>query len=270
MTLAMVFGALMALLAACGGEKQGTDSAAAARERAADPATRGAAEAASQTPPAEEPSPGAAAVTQQSGLQAEVPEAAVASPGASAPGTNTTAAPSTATPASPAAAAAGEEQAAAEGEEAVPLPELTPVAQRPQAPAFTATDISGRQFALADLRGEVTLVVFWATWCRPCIMEIPHLVRLQEAYGAKGLNVLGLSIDRRGLAVVKPFLQAHPEINYTIVPNGLGAADAFGGISSIPTSVLIDRAGRVIRGFVGLTPGEVLEGYVQAALQEQG
>jgi thiol-disulfide isomerase/thioredoxin len=126
----------------------------------------------------------------------------------------------------------------------------------------------GRPVSLAGMKGKVGLVVFWATWCRPCIMEIPHLVRLHEGYGKQGLAIVGLSIDRRGIAVVKPFVDSHPEINYPIVPNGLAAADAFGGIASIPTSFLIDREGRVIRMFVGLMPGEMLEGFVKAALQE--
>jgi cytochrome c biogenesis protein CcmG/thiol:disulfide interchange protein DsbE len=99
-------------------------------------------------------------------------------------------------------------------------------------------------------------------------MEIPHLIHLAETYRGQGLKILGLSMDRQGIAVVQPFLRQHPEINYTIVPSGVAAAHAFGGVPSIPTSFLVDRQGRVVRSFVGLVPGPILEGYVRAALAE--
>lgn len=243
-------------LGACSGEREAGSSGTEARSATQTPPASQPAE----TSPASSPTPPAAqapAPATRDAREAEAgPQAGVAA-----------GAPAGAVPAS----GAGAGEAAAEAGEPEPaLPELTPPEARPAAPEIAVTDMSGRQITLADYRGKVLLAVFWATWCRPCMMEIPHLVHLQEAYGKQGLGILGLSLDRRGIAVVKPFLQSRPEINYTIVPNGLAAADAFGGITSIPTSVLIDRSGRVIRGFVGLVPGEVLEGYVKAALAEQG
>jgi cytochrome c biogenesis protein CcmG/thiol:disulfide interchange protein DsbE len=146
--------------------------------------------------------------------------------------------------------------------------ELPPEVDRLASPELDLVDLSGRRIDLAELRGQVVLLAFWATWCRPCIMEIPHLIHLTEAYEAAGFKVLGISVDRNGMAAVKPFMEKKPQINYTIVPNGVGAAMAFGGIRNIPTSFLVDRKGRVVRAFVGLQPPELLEGYVQAALKE--
>ena len=150
----------------------------------------------------------------------------------------------------------------------VPQLELPPEADRMTSPELELVDLSGRRIDLAELRGQVLLLAFWATWCRPCIMEIPHFIHLTEAYEAAGFKVLGISVDRNGMAAVKPFMEKKPQINYTIVPNGVGAAMAFGGIRNIPTSFLVDRKGRVVRAFVGLQPPELLEGYVQAALKE--
>jgi thiol-disulfide isomerase/thioredoxin len=262
---------LVLTTAGCGGERKGnaassreaSGTASAEFEKAAN------SEIAAVPTPAASSTPAPAAAAPQAASQ---PAPALASQLATGPtgqaATGPTGQAATATkPATPAASAAASEPPEAQEP---PLPPLTPVADRKPAPAFTATDMAGREIGLVGLKGKVSLVVFWATWCRPCMMEIPELVRLQQAYGSKGLTVLGLSVDRRGLAVVKPFLEKHPEINYPIVPSGLAAADAFGGVTSIPMSFLIDREGRIIRSFVGLMPGEVLEGYVKAALQEEG
>jgi thiol-disulfide isomerase/thioredoxin len=191
------------------------------------------------------------------------PETTVAAP---APPMQQAAAPKT-EPTSPPAAPAPAE---AQKEPQVPLPTLPPAQERVAAPALTVADMEGREITIAGLAGRPVMVVFWATWCRPCIMEIPHLVHLQETYGKRGLTILAISLDANGLAAVKPFLEKHPEVNYTVVPNGMQAQAAFGGIRSIPTAFLLDRKGRVARKFVGLTPGEELAGWVQAALRERG
>ena len=64
-------------------------------------------------------------------------------------------------------------------------------------------------------------------------------------------------------------LEKHPEVTYTIIPNGGEAAAAFGGIRSIPNSFMLDRQGRIVKQFVGLTAGDTLEGWVQALLREK-
>jgi cytochrome c biogenesis protein CcmG/thiol:disulfide interchange protein DsbE len=151
----------------------------------------------------------------------------------------------------------------------VPLPSLPPADQRATVRDLKLKDMAGREISIASLRGKPAMVVFWATWCRPCVMEIPHLVRLQETYAKHGLKIVAISLDGNGMAAVKPFLEKHPEMTYTVIPNGAEASAAFGGIRSIPNSFLLDRQGRVVKQFVGLTPGETLEGWVQAALREK-
>ncbi|MBD3236615.1 MAG: redoxin domain-containing protein [Candidatus Eisenbacteria bacterium] len=149
-----------------------------------------------------------------------------------------------------------------------PRPELPPSDERQRPPDLRLVDLAGDEIELRQMQGQVVLLAFWATWCRPCIMEIPHLVHLVETYADAGFEVLGVSVDRGGMRAVKPFVDRHPEINYPIIPNGVPAAQTLGGIRSIPTSFLLDRQGRVLRAFVGLQPPEVLEGHIQAALLE--
>lgn len=151
----------------------------------------------------------------------------------------------------------------------IPLPALPRPESRKAAPELTLKDLAGRGLSLQDLRGEVVLINFWATWCPPCKKEIPRLIQLQEIYGPAGFRVLGLSIDQNGLAAVKPFVGARKEINYTIIPNGRRAAQAFGGINSIPTTFVLDREGRIVYKLRGYDTANTLEGYVQAALRER-
>ncbi len=148
------------------------------------------------------------------------------------------------------------------------LPRLPDPLRRPAAPAVEMVDLNGRRFSLADHKGEVVLLVFWATWCRPCKIEIPTLVHLQETYADSGLAVLGVSVDQTGLKAVKPFVRGRKEINYTIVPNGRRPAQSFGGIRSIPTNFVIDRQGRVVQKIRGVMPERELEALIVATLRE--
>lgn len=151
----------------------------------------------------------------------------------------------------------------------VALASLPPASERATVRDLKLKDMAGREISLAGLRGKPVMIVFWATWCAPCKMEIPHLVHLQETYAKHGLKIVAISLDGNGMAAVKPFLEKHPEITYTVIPNGAEAAAVFGGIRSIPNSFMLDRQGRIVKQFVGLTPGETLEGWVQALLREK-
>ena len=137
------------------------------------------------------------------------------------------------------------------------------------APNFMLEDLSGKSFSLSDIKGQVVIVDFWATWCGPCVMSIPELVDLQEKYEGKGLVVIGISVDDD--RVSKGDLLAFREkmrINYRILrANNKVYEDYFGGTSgfSIPTLFVIDREGKVRNRLVGFTPGAV-EKSVQSLL----
>jgi thiol-disulfide isomerase/thioredoxin len=136
-----------------------------------------------------------------------------------------------------------------------------------EAPDFTMIDVStGKTFRLSEQRGKVVLIDFWATWCGPCRMAIPHLIELQKEYRKRGLQVVGVSLDQQGPAVVKPFYEQW-KMNYAVVVDDQGMiARDYGGIRSIPTALLLDKHGRILTGFVGYRPKQEYEQAIKAAL----
>jgi thiol-disulfide isomerase/thioredoxin len=131
---------------------------------------------------------------------------------------------------------------------------------------FTLKDVSGKDVTLADYKGKVILLDFWATWCGPCKVEIPHFVEFQEKYGAKGLQIVGVSVDDP-VDKLAPYVK-EMGMNYPVL-QGLGhddVQDAYGPILGIPVSVMISRDGKVCATHTGLTGKDVFEKEIQALL----
>lgn len=129
-------------------------------------------------------------------------------------------------------------------------------------PAFTVTDIEGRHHNSQDWRGKVVLVNFWATWCPPCLAEIPALVELQKRYGDQ-LLVVGISEDTLPVEAVKSF-GAERGINYPIVMSTPELQQRFPGIVALPTTFVLDRDGRMVKKHVGLLQLEETEQLTRA------
>ena len=119
------------------------------------------------------------------------------------------------------------------------------------APDFTLENMQGEKVNLADLRGKVVIVNFWATWCAPCIREVPSLDRLQAELGPEGLQVVAVSVDRAGAEIVGPFLA---ELGVTrldiLLDPKFRSARAF-SISGLPATFVIDPEGRLVGGLEG-------------------
>ncbi len=128
---------------------------------------------------------------------------------------------------------------------------IKPEAKRKQAPGFSLKDADGEIVNLADYKGKVVLVNFWATWCGPCEVEIPWFVEFEQKYKGRDFAVLGISMDDDGWKAVKPYIASH-KINYRVMIGSELISQKFGDIDSLPTSFILDRQGRIAANHVGL------------------
>ncbi len=136
---------------------------------------------------------------------------------------------------------------------------------RSAAPVLNLTLVDSK--SLPSLAGKVVLVDFWATWCPPCRQMIPGLIELQKTYGERGFTVVGLSTDQGEAGTVLKFME-RVGINYPVALADGQLAQAFGGIEYLPTSFLIDRAGRIVSRHVGYMSKSELEAQLKPLLDE--
>jgi thiol-disulfide isomerase/thioredoxin len=123
------------------------------------------------------------------------------------------------------------------------------------APDIVGTDRQNVPVQLSRLRGRVVVVNFWATWCGPCRAEIPMLNHLRDELGPRGLEVIGVSLDEEGWTAVSQFLAEQP-IEYDITLGNDGVSDAFGGVTALPATFVIDRNGRIVMKTRGVLAAE--------------
>jgi thiol-disulfide isomerase/thioredoxin len=122
-----------------------------------------------------------------------------------------------------------------------------------RAPAFHLTDMNGQAVNLADLAGKVIMLDFWATWCGPCVSEIPDFINMQNEYGPDGFVIIGVSSDAGGWNDVVPFVNANG-VNYTQTLETSRIATDYGPIEFIPTTYIINREGMIEERLVGSRP----------------
>ncbi len=144
-------------------------------------------------------------------------------------------------------------------------PSASGTAQHGEAPDFTLPRLDGGQLRLSSYRGKVVLLDFWATWCVPCREEIPHFVELQQKYGDRGLQIIGVSMDDSP-DPVRPFYQQF-HMNYPVVMGTADVGSAYGGVLGLPIGFVIDRDGRIYSKHIGATDPAAFESEVTALLQ---
>lgn len=132
------------------------------------------------------------------------------------------------------------------------------------APDFARADLAGRQVHLADYRGKLVLLNFWATWCPPCRKEMPLFSKWQRDYGAQGLQVVGISMDD-DVTSVKQLLAQRP-VQYPIVMGDAKLGEQFGGVLGLPLSFLIDAEGRIVARYQGESDLAIMEAKLKELL----
>jgi peroxiredoxin len=143
-----------------------------------------------------------------------------------------------------------------------------PLAVGQPAPGYAAVDLEGRAVSLAGERGRVVLVNLWATWCEPCRFEFPELVALHERHAAKGLRVIGVSVDaERTRAELGEFVSRR-KLPYTLWHDPEGRALESFRAMMLPANFLIDRSGSVVWRRLGAVSAEdpSLKGALERAL----
>lgn len=143
---------------------------------------------------------------------------------------------------------------------------IQPVKNRKPAPAIALEDSTGKIAALANYKGKIVLLDFWATWCHGCKEEIPWFSEFARKYDKQGLVVLGVSLDDDGWKVVKPFL-ATANISYRIVLGDTPTAKRY-GIEAMPDTYLIDRKGRIAASYTGLVDKDDVEANIKTMLAQ--
>lgn len=125
------------------------------------------------------------------------------------------------------------------------LGQFSPLAAPRPAPAVSFTSRDGKAMTLADFRGRMLLVNLWATWCGPCVKEMPSLQSLQADFGPD-LTILAISQDRGGATVVDAFVAKHGLDRLSIYLDPKAEASQVFAVAGLPTSFLIDRDGRIL------------------------
>jgi thiol-disulfide isomerase/thioredoxin len=146
------------------------------------------------------------------------------------------------------------------------------------APGFTLPDLEGQQISLADYKGKAVLLNFWATWCGPCKLEMPWLVKLRDKYKDQGFEILGIESDNydddpKGLAAYKAGVAksaAALGVDYPVLLKGDSISTPYGGLDGLPNSFYVDRNGIIVRQIVGLADRDEIEANIKKIIASGG
>ena len=132
-------------------------------------------------------------------------------------------------------------------------------------PDFAVKDVAGNPLSIANFKGKIVLLDFWATWCTPCRDEIPRFVEFQNKSRERGLQVIGISMDDDA----KPVREFYQEfkMNYPVALGSEKVAEAYGGVLGLPITFLIGRDGQVAAKYIGEVDMSVLEQEIETLLQ---
>lgn len=134
---------------------------------------------------------------------------------------------------------------------------------------FTLTDLDENEVTIGQLEEPIRIVNFWATWCGPCVAEIPDFQAFHEEYGDQGVKVIGIALDEQGAEIVQPFVEENNMTYLTLIDTRGKSAAIFGGVYALPTTFVIDGDGMVQKKHVGQMSYQRLESAVLPLLANQ-
>jgi len=144
-----------------------------------------------------------------------------------------------------------------------------PPAERRQISELALPRLDGTPWRLSEQKGSVVLLNFWATWCAPCVHEIPALADLSGRYRQAGLVVAGIAMDEEGAPRVEPFVRQHRIPYPVLMPSTSGRLSLSSTLQGLPTSVLLDRQLRVAKTYIGAFSKSVFERDIARLLDER-
>ena len=148
------------------------------------------------------------------------------------------------------------------------LSQLAFAADSTPAPDFTLKSTGGNNLRLSEMRGQVVLVNFWASWCGPCRQEMPLLDELQSKYSKLGFTVLGVNVDKDPAKADK-ILKDIP-VTFPVLYDSEGTVSKQYNVSAMPTTIIIDRDGNMRYSHKGFKPGyeEKYAANIKALIRE--
>jgi len=137
------------------------------------------------------------------------------------------------------------------------------------APNFTLPDLKGKMVSLADYKGQVVLLNIWATWCRPCVEEMPSMEKLHQELKDEKFVIIAVSIDESGADVVRPFMKKH-KLSFPALIDSAGTINSLYQTTGVPESFIIDKQGKILEEIIGprdwAAPGALK--YFQSLIQQ--
>jgi cytochrome c biogenesis protein CcmG/thiol:disulfide interchange protein DsbE len=141
---------------------------------------------------------------------------------------------------------------------------------RSVAPDFTLPNLDGKPVALSDFGQNIVVLDFWATWCHPCVAELPNLNALQEKYASRGLRVVGIVVESGSVKDIRKFLTKH-KVNYGLLVGNDALVNKY-KVTGFPTTLLIDPQRQIQKKYVGARSAkdQNVERDIQALLAAWG
>jgi cytochrome c biogenesis protein CcmG, thiol:disulfide interchange protein DsbE len=134
------------------------------------------------------------------------------------------------------------------------------------APDFTLTTLDGKDVSLSDFKGKIVVINVWATWCPPCVREIPRLVRLSEQYGDQGVVILGINTTWQDDEAKVAQFAREKGISYPVLLDPTNITGPLYRVQLMPSTFVLDHTGRISHTKVGEVDEATLEGYIQTLL----